>query len=244
MWQQNLLDLRAGRFGALAAKRRWEAAGAGRSSPDLRREEAGGQLAAEEGRASAERDQQNEGDARSCGSARRTSARSRSVARPNDAVEPVEEASQQARGFPSFGFSSSAASAGLSVSALNADRITEIAMVTANCWYSRPVMPGMNAVGMNTAESTSAMPITGPEISSMAFSAASFGDRPSSMWRSTASTTTMASSTTRPMASTRPNSESVLMEKPNSGKKMKVPISETGTASSGISVARQPCRNR
>ena len=74
-----------------------------------------------------------------------------------------------------FGLSSSAASAGLSVSALNAERITEIAMVTANCWYSRPVMPGMNAVGTNTAESTSAMPITGPEISSIAFKAACFG---------------------------------------------------------------------
>ncbi len=29
-------------------------------------------------------------------------------------------------------------------------------------------MPGMNAVGMNTAESTRAIPITGPEISSIA----------------------------------------------------------------------------
>jgi hypothetical protein len=27
---------------------------------------------------------------------------------------------------------------------LNAEKITEIAIVTANCWYSRPVMPGMN----------------------------------------------------------------------------------------------------
>ena len=34
----------------------------------------------------------------------------------------------------------------------------------------------------------------------------------------TASTTTMASSTTMPMASTSPNIESVLMEKPRSGK--------------------------
>ena len=32
------------------------------------------------------------------------------------------------------------------------------------------------------------------------------------------------------------------MEKPNNGKNMNVPTSETGTASSGISVARQPCR--
>ncbi len=77
-------------------------------------------------------------------------------------------------------------------------------------------MPGMNAVGMNTAESTSAIPITGPEISSIALSAASFGDMPSSMWRSTASTTTIASSTTSPIASTSPNSDKVLIEKPKS----------------------------
>ena len=48
----------------------------------------------------------------------------------------------------------------------------------------------------------------------------------------------------QPMASTRPNSESVLMENPNSGKDINVPTSETGTASSGISVARQSCRKR
>ena len=105
-------------------------------------------------------------------------------------------------------------------------------------------MPGMKTVGTNTADRTSAMPITGPEISSIAFKAAALGARPASMWRSTASTTTMASSTTRPMASTRPNRESVLMEKPKSGKNTNVPTSETGTASIGISVARQPCRKR
>src|SRR5437868_14900712 len=101
-------------------------------------------------------------------------------------------------------------------------------------------MPGMKDVGTNTAERTSAMPTTGPEISSIALKAASFGDKPSSIWRSTASTTTMASSTTSPMASTSPNKESVLMENPNSGKKTNVPMSETGTASMGIIVARQP----
>jgi hypothetical protein len=41
-----------------------------------------------------------------------------------------------------------AARAGLRVNALKADKATETAMVTANCWYNRPVMPGMNAVGM------------------------------------------------------------------------------------------------
>ena len=86
------------------------------------------------------------------------------------------------------------------------------------------------------------MAMTGPETSSMAFRVASLGDIPCSMWCSTASTTTMASSTTSPMASTSPKSESVLMENPRRGKNTKVPTSETGTARSGMSVARQPCR--
>ena len=35
----------------------------------------------------------------------------------------------------------------------------------------------------------------------------------------------------------------VLIEKPSSGKKMKVPTSDTGTVSSGMIVARRFCRN-
>ena len=62
---------------------------------------------------------------------------------------------------------------------------------------------------------------------------------PCSMWCMTASTTTIASSTTMPMASTRPSSDSTLIEKPSIGKKMNAPISETGTVTSGIRVARQ-----
>ena len=58
----------------------------------------------------------------------------------------------------------------------------------------------------------------------------------------TASTTTMASSTTMPMASTRPNIDSVLTENPSIGKKMNVPISETGIVISGMIVARMFCR--
>src|SRR5215475_12375483 len=100
----------------------------------------------------------------------------------------------------------------------------------------------MNAVGTNTADNTSAIPTTGPEISSIAFSDASFGDNPSSMCRSTASTTTIASSTTNPIASTNPNSDSVFTENPNTGNKINVPTNDTGTASNGISVARHPCR--
>ena len=103
-------------------------------------------------------------------------------------------------------------------------------------------MPPMKATGMNTAARISAMPTTGPDTSSIACSVASRGDMPSSMWCSTASTTTIASSTTRPIASTSPKSDSVLIEKPSSGKTTKVPISDTGTVRIGISVARQFCR--
>ena len=119
-----------------------------------------------------------------------------------------------------------------------------MAMVTANCWLSRPWIPPMSAIGMKTAERTRAMPTTGPETSDMALSVASRGDSPSSMWCSTASTTTIASSTTRPMASTSANSDSVLIEKPRKGKNAKAPTSDTGTAMSGMRVARQFWRNR
>ncbi len=71
----------------------------------------------------------------------------------------------------------------------------------------------MKAVGTNTAHNTSAVAMIGPVTSLMARLAASTGDKPSAMLRSTFSTTTMASSTTMPMASTRPNSDSALMLK-------------------------------
>ncbi|MNN16944.1 hypothetical protein D3C81_1301030 [compost metagenome] len=70
------------------------------------------------------------------------------------------------------------------------------------------------------------------------------GVSPSSMLRSTFSTTTIASSTTIPMASTSPNSDSALIEKPNACISPKVPTIDTGTASSGMIDARQVCRNR
>ena len=103
-------------------------------------------------------------------------------------------------------------------------------------------MPGMKIVGIKTATSTMLVAKMGPLTSFIARMVASLGANPFSMYRSTASTTTMASSTTSPMARTRPKSERVLIEKPSTGKKMKVPISETGTAMSGMRVARQPCR--
>ncbi len=95
---------------------------------------------------------------------------------------------------------------------------------------------------MNTADSTSAMATTAPPTSSMVLWAASPGESPSAMLRSTFSTTTIASSTTMPMASTRPNKVRLLSEKPSSAITAKVPTSETGIAMIGISAVRQLCR--
>ena len=73
--------------------------------------------------------------------------------------------------------------------------------------------------------------------------AASKGESPSvRIRRSTFSSTTMASSTTMPMESVIAKSVSVLSEKPKSQRPAIVPMSETGTASIGMSVARQLCR--
>ena len=52
----------------------------------------------------------------------------------------------------------------------------------------------------------------------------------------------MASSTTMPMASTSPNIDSVFTEKPSMGKKMNVPMIDTGMVRSGMMVARTDCR--
>src|SRR6185295_3401399 len=101
----------------------------------------------------------------------------------------------------------------------------------------------MNAVGTNTAQSTSAVAMIGLVTSLMARLAASTGDKPSAMLRSTFSTTTMASSTTMPMASTRPKSERLLIEKPSALITANVPTSDTGTAARGMIEARQVCRN-
>ena len=64
------------------------------------------------------------------------------------------------------------------------------------------------------------------------------------MMRSTFSTTTMASSTTRPMASTSPSRVRMLSEKPKMSMNPKVPMSEMGTATMGMTVARQLCKER
>src|SRR5580704_13559012 len=136
-------------------------------------------------------------------------------------------------------------SAGVNVSALNAEIETENAMVSAN-WRKRiPVVPGNNATGTNTATSTSDVAITAPATSFIATDAALCGSvMPSAMCRSTFSITTIASSTTSPVASVMPNSVSVLIEKPKALTNMNVPTNDTGIVIAGMNVLRQSCKNK
>ncbi len=120
-----------------------------------------------------------------------------------------------------------------------AENTVETAIVTANWRKNCPVIPPMNAHGTNTAQSTRATAITGPVTSSIARRAASRGSSPRSSQRSTFSTTTMASSTTIPIASTRPNREMLFSEKPRTIITANVPTIATGTATRGMSAARQ-----
>ena len=145
--------------------------------------------------------------------------------------------------FSSCGMRICEASAGDSVSEQKQEIAVATAMVTANCWKNCPEMPPRNAVGTNTAHSTSAIETSAPPTSSMVFSAASRRLMPCSRCRSTFSTTTMASSTTMPTASTRPNSVRLLIEKPSAAITAKVPTSDTGIAMIGMIAGRQPCRN-
>ena len=80
-----------------------------------------------------------------------------------------------------FGLSSIAARAGLRVSELKVEMTVDDAIVRANCRKNCPVMPEMNAQGMNTAESTSPTAITGADTSLIALIVAARGFKPCSM---------------------------------------------------------------
>ncbi len=74
-----------------------------------------------------------------------------------------------------------AARAGLRVSELIVERTVADAMVSANWRKNWPVIPEMNAQGMNTAESTSPTAITGADTSLIAWIVAALGVIPCSM---------------------------------------------------------------
>ena len=101
----------------------------------------------------------------------------------------------------------------------------------------------MNDTGINTAAITKVIEMIAPEISFMAsIEAVSALLYPWSSFAWTASTTTMASSTTMAIANSKAESTNRLIEKPNTFRKKKVPISDTGTAINGIKVERQSCK--
>ena len=96
---------------------------------------------------------------------------------------------------------------------------------------------------MNTAISETLMEKTVKPISCAPSSAAFIGVMPASRWRVMFSITTMASSTTKPLAMASAISERLSSEKPHRYITAQVPISETGTATAGIKVAR-PLRRK
>ncbi|MNY12662.1 hypothetical protein D3C86_1457560 [compost metagenome] len=95
---------------------------------------------------------------------------------------------------------------------LNSEIAVATAIVIPNWRKNSPEIPGMNAVGINTAHNTRVMAINAPPISCMVTMVASSGFLPSARCRSTFSTTTMALSTTIPTASTSPNRVRLLIE--------------------------------
>jgi hypothetical protein len=107
------------------------------------------------------------------------------------------------------------------------------------------VIPLKKLTGTNTAQSTNDVAIKALANPFIAFLVASYGLNFSVSIRcSTFSTTTMASSTTIPMARINPSKVSMFREKPKISMKPKVPIREIGTATIGITVARQLCKDR
>ena len=88
------------------------------------------------------------------------------------------------------------------------------------------------------------MAMIGPTSSCAPSIAASNGECPSFMCRSTFSTTTMASSTTRPTERTIASSVSRFSENPNSCIKKTAPTNETGIATTGTITVRSEPRKR
>ena len=116
--------------------------------------------------------------------------------------------------------------------------------VTANSRSRRPGRPPISSSGKNTATSDRLIDRTVKPTSRLPCSAACSGFIPASRWREIFSSTTMASSTTKPVAMVSAISDRLLRLKPHRYMAAKVPISETGTATAGISVARPERRKR
>jgi len=136
------------------------------------------------------------------------------------------------------------ASIGHSVSATTLEIITVKASTKPNSVNKPPACPGRNEIGMNTAASVAVVVMTAKNTSRVPITAAARTPMPSLRRRTMFSSTTMASSTTMPVASTRASSVRMLTENPASQIAANAPISETGSVTAGMSVARQSRRNK
>ena len=96
----------------------------------------------------------------------------------------------------------------------------------------------MNSSGMNTAISESVSEMMVKPISLAPLSAAWNGLSPSSMWRTMFSIMTMASSTTKPVPMVSAISDRLSSEKPQNHITPKVAISDSGSATPAMMVAR------
>ena len=100
----------------------------------------------------------------------------------------------------SLGFSRCAHIAGVVVSEITIDTTIAVESVTANSRKSRPTIPPIIRIGMNTAISDMLIENTVNPISFAPCSAALNASIPASRWRVMFSITTIASSTTNPVA--------------------------------------------
>ena len=104
--------------------------------------------------------------------------------------------------------------------------------------------PPMSRMGTKTAISEMLIETTVKPTSRAPSNAASNGATPSSMCRDTFSRTTTASSTTKPVATVRAMSDRLSRLYPARYMMPKVPMSETGTATAGMTAARHWRRKR
>ena len=168
--------------------------------------------------------------------------------RPYAASSAPNPRSSQAAGprgaaFASGRRSSSAHRVGVSVSETAVDMAMATATVTANSCSNCPTTPPISSNGMNTAISETEIDRMVKPTSPAPTNAASRGDRPASICRTTFSTMTIASSTTKPTAIDSAIRDRLSSENPSMNMAVKVPTIDSGTAMAGIAVAHTRRRN-
>ena len=117
-------------------------------------------------------------------------------------------------------------------------------MVTAISLSTRPRMPAMNMIGMNTTARDRVMEMMVKPIWRAPSREACMMVLPISVWRTMFSIMTMASSTTKPTARMMAMAERLSMEKWKATMRDRVPISAVGRARLAMMVAGMLRKNR